>query len=61
MPFLELIRPKLTTVRIQQHSAGRTAATILLQLMDGEKAEDVPTKTILPVEIIVRESTAQAR
>lgn len=58
MPFLELIRPKLTTVRIQQHSAGRTAATILMQLMNGEKPEDVPMETILPVEIIIRESTA---
>lgn len=60
MPFLELIRPKLTTVRIQQHSAGRTAATILMQLMNGEQPEDVPMETILPVEIIIRESTAPA-
>jgi LacI family transcriptional regulator len=61
MPFLELIRPRLTTVRILQHSAGQTAATVLLQLMNGDKAENIPTETILPVEIIVRDSTAQAR
>jgi LacI family transcriptional regulator len=59
MPFLELIRPRLTTVRIQQHNAGSTAAKVLLQLMDGENAENVPMETILPVEIIVRESTAE--
>jgi LacI family transcriptional regulator len=61
MPFLDLIRPRLTTVRILQHSAGCTAATVLLQLMNGEKAENVPMETILPVEIIVRESTAACR
>ena len=51
---------RLTTVRILQHSAGRTAATVLLQLMNGDKAEDIPTETILPVELVVRESTAPA-
>lgn len=61
MPFLDLIRPRLTTVRILQHSAGQTAAAVLLQLMNGDKAEDIPTETILPVEIIVRESTRQVR
>lgn len=60
MPFLELIRPKLTTVRIQQHSAGRTAATILLQLMNSQTSEEVPLETILPVELVIRESTAPA-
>lgn len=60
MPFLELIRPRLTTVRIQPHVAGCTAATVLLQLMNGENAENVPMETVLPVEIIVRESTAEA-
>ncbi|WP_274626454.1 LacI family DNA-binding transcriptional regulator [Arvimicrobium flavum] len=59
MPFLELIRPKLTTVRIQQHSAGRTAAEILLRLMNPVENDAIPMETILPVEIIVRESTAR--
>lgn len=58
MPFLELIRPKLTTVRIQQHGAGRAAAEILLRLLNGETADDVDTETILPVELVIRESTA---
>jgi LacI family transcriptional regulator len=60
MPFLDLIRPKLTTVRIQQHSAGRTAANILLQLINPETSVDVPIETILPVELVIRESTAPA-
>ncbi len=58
MPFLDLIRPKLTTVRIQQHGAGRAAAEILLRLLNGETADDVDIETILPVELVIRESTA---
>lgn len=58
MPFLDLIRPKLTTVRIQQHAAGRAAAEILLRLLNGETADDVDIETILPVELVIRESTA---
>ncbi|MEK1929877.1 MAG: LacI family DNA-binding transcriptional regulator [Pararhizobium sp.] len=58
MPFLDLIRPKLTTVRIQQHCAGRAAAEILLRLLNGETADDIDIKTILPVELVIRESTA---
>jgi LacI family transcriptional regulator len=61
MPFLELLRPKLTTIRIQQHSAGRTAAEVLLKLMNGGSSGDVPQETILPVEIVIRESTAHCR
>ena len=60
MPFLDLIRPKLTTVRIEQYGAGRAAANILLQLLNGETAEDVDLETILPVELVIRESTARA-
>lgn len=61
MPFLELIRPKLTTVRIQQHRAGCTAAKLLLRLMSPAEQPPVPMETILPVEIVVRESTARAQ
>ena len=66
MPFLELLRPKLTTIRIQQHSAGRTAAEILLKLMNPGlmnpgSSSNVPLETILPVEIVIRESTAHCR
>ncbi|CAN7690663.1 LacI family transcriptional regulator [Phyllobacterium sp. LjRoot231] len=58
MPFLDLIRPKLTTVRIQQYGAGCTAAKLLVQLMCGEEPSTIPLETILPVEIVIRESTA---
>ncbi|OCP20931.1 MULTISPECIES: LacI family DNA-binding transcriptional regulator [unclassified Ensifer] len=61
MPFLNLIRPKLTTIRIEQHSAGRTAATLLMRLINSNDLESVPIETILPVELIVRDSTGPAK
>jgi LacI family transcriptional regulator len=61
MPFLDLIRPKLTTMRIEQHSAGQTAARVLLRLINGTDGNEVPGETILPVKLIVRESTAPPR
>ncbi|WP_425336357.1 substrate-binding domain-containing protein [Sinorhizobium garamanticum] len=51
------MRPKLTTVRIQRHGAGHAAANILLRLMNAETAS-VDIETVLPVELVVRESTA---
>jgi LacI family transcriptional regulator len=61
MPFLELLRPKLTTIRIQQHSAGRTAAEVLLKLMSADLASSAPIETILPVELVIRESTTHCK
>ena len=61
MPFLDLIRPKLTTVRIQQHGAGSTAAKVLLKLIESDGAADVPLETILPVELVIRESTGRCQ
>ncbi len=58
MPFLDLIRPKLTTIRIEQHSAGQMAARVLLELINGALDNEVTRETILPVKLIVRESTA---
>ncbi|MCG5479855.1 MAG: LacI family transcriptional regulator [Ensifer alkalisoli] len=60
MPLLDLIRPKLTTVRIQQYEAGRTAAMLLMRLINGSDECAVPLETVLPVELVVRESTAPA-
>ena len=57
MPFLQLARPRLTTVRIQQYGAGITAATILLRLMNSGMDDEIPIETVLPVELVEREST----
>lgn len=61
MPMLDLIRPRLTTVRIEQYGAGQAAARTLLRLLNAEAPEEVPVETILPVELVIRDSTAPAR
>lgn len=60
MPFLNLIPPRLTTIRIQQFEAGAVAARHMLQLLAG-KSQQVPLETILPVELIERDSVAECR
>ncbi|CDM60972.1 MULTISPECIES: LacI family DNA-binding transcriptional regulator [Rhizobium] len=59
MPFLNLIQPKLTTIRIQQFGAGKAAANILLRLLNSDDKAMIPVATVLPVELIVRDSTAR--
>lgn len=54
-PMLELIPPKLTTIHIQKFEAGRAAAELLLKLINGEI--NGPVGTVLPVELIERDST----
>ena len=60
MPFLDMIPPGLTTVRIEQAEAGRVAAELLVRMMrDG--AADVPLETVLPVRMIRRGSVIPPR
>jgi LacI family transcriptional regulator len=56
MPFLELIPPALTTVRIEQFAAGVAAAGLLLRLM---REEDVVESVTLPVGLRIRDSTGR--
>ncbi|MFC8734501.1 LacI family DNA-binding transcriptional regulator [Luteimicrobium sp. NPDC057192] len=51
----EYVTPSLTTVRQDVVAKGRTAATLLLEMIDGERPADPPR---LGVELVVRESTA---
>ncbi|AOF93717.1 LacI family DNA-binding transcriptional regulator [Sinorhizobium sp. RAC02] len=60
MPMLDLIRPRLTTVRIEQYGAGQVAAKTLLRLLNADDPKDVPVETIMPVELVIRDSTAPA-
>lgn len=60
MPFLDMIPPRLTTVRIGQFEAGREAARILLRAMRDRQAA-VDPETVLPVSLVVGESTAPPR
>ncbi|MEO1018768.1 MAG: LacI family DNA-binding transcriptional regulator, partial [Pseudomonadota bacterium] len=57
MPLVDRLDPPLTTVRIQQRTAGARAAEILLAQMEEEgRARLVHIE--LPVELVVRGSTA---
>ncbi|WP_305985932.1 LacI family DNA-binding transcriptional regulator [Roseibium sp. MMSF_3544] len=57
MPFLDLIPPGLTTIRIRQFRAGQTCAQRLLDILDQSDRQAV-AETILPVELVLRGSTA---
>lgn len=54
LPFTELLSPPLTTVHAPRLELGRTAATMLLRLMHGERL-DMP-RAVLPTKFIERQS-----
>ena len=60
MPFLDMIPPGLTTVRIQQFEAGKVAAQHLSNMLCGNTAL-VPHETILPVTLVERASVAEPK
>jgi LacI family transcriptional regulator len=57
IPFLELMTPALTTVKILQFDVGQISAETLLKKMT-EPTAPVPEKMIMPVMIIERDSVA---
>jgi LacI family transcriptional regulator len=59
MDFVDRIDPPLTTVRIQKREAGARAAAILLGRLTEPRQEH--EHVVLPVELIVRRSTAPPR
>ena len=56
MPFVDMIDPPLTTVRIPQYDMGAAAADAVLERMNGTTCE--PKTIVLPSMLIVRASTA---
>lgn len=58
MAMVDRIDPPLTTVRIQQYRVGFSAAEVLLDRMLHPEAAHKPRHIILPVELVVRGSTA---
>ncbi|MEO1090786.1 MAG: LacI family DNA-binding transcriptional regulator [Pseudomonadota bacterium] len=56
MPFVDLLAPALTTVRIQHDEMGRQAARMLLQHLDDPAQH--PFDVVLRPELVVRDSTA---
>ncbi|MFI9559652.1 LacI family DNA-binding transcriptional regulator [Nonomuraea endophytica] len=56
MPFLDKLRPPLTTVHVPHHDVGVEAARMLL---DGIEDPERPARSmLLPVSLVVRGSTA---
>ena len=55
LPFANVFQPPLTTIRIDPEALGSEAFEALAKLMAGEPA---PPGRILPVELVVRDSTA---
>jgi LacI family transcriptional regulator len=59
MPMVDKLSPGLTTVHIPQYEIGAEAARLLL---DRIRHEDAPVKSVyLPLELVVRDSTAPPR
>ncbi|HEY5244522.1 MAG TPA: substrate-binding domain-containing protein, partial [Acidimicrobiales bacterium] len=56
MPFVDRLRPALTTVRVPQREIGSVAADLLLRQLGGE--EGGVGEVLLEPSLIVRESTA---
>ena len=54
MPFAAHVVPALTTVRVPFDETGELATSLLLDRIRGK---DIPAKQLLPVDLIVRDST----
>ncbi|MGI9569483.1 MAG: LacI family DNA-binding transcriptional regulator, partial [Desulfobulbia bacterium] len=57
MPFADRLQPSLTTVKIQSYEAGYRASEILLSEIASSAGNHKVRHEVLPVELIVREST----
>ena len=57
MPFVDRIDPPLTTIRVAQYEAGKCAAKILVERLEAN-APVAPRHELMPVELIVRGSSA---
>jgi LacI family transcriptional regulator len=58
IPLAAFFDPPLTTVRVPAHDLGLAAGSALLDRIEGRP---VPTRTLLPTELVVRSSTAPPR
>ncbi len=61
MPMVDRFEPPLTTVRVQQYEVGRLAASMLMKRLDGGELEPSEEHIVVPVELVVRASTARVR
>lgn len=59
MSMVDSIDPPLTTVRIQQYKVGQAASDLLLERMADPQVGHRPQHIIMPVDLVVRASTAK--
>ena len=57
MPFMDIVDPPLTTVRVPQNDIGSEAARLLLSMLVEEGSTSVKQVRLTP-ELIVRHSTS---
>ena len=67
-PLSHMITPRLTTVRQDMREKARTASELMLRLLGGGQddkgdanAPDNPGRTVLPVELVIRDSVTDRR
>lgn len=58
MPMVDRLFPALTTIRVQQYDAGHEGADILLDMIETPPDRRRARHVVLPVELVVRQSTA---
>ncbi len=61
MALVDRLDPPLTTIRVQQYMAGAKAAEILIGLIENSGGKDTAQHIVLPVDLVVRGSTAPPR
>jgi len=59
MPFLDKLRPPLTTVRVPHYAIGAEAARMLVETIDEPNRH--PRSLLLPLSLVVRQSTDHPR
>jgi len=59
MPFLDKLRPPLTTVRVPHYAIGAEAARMLVETIDEPNRH--PRSVLLPLSLVVRQSTDHPR
>lgn len=59
MPLADRLCPPLTTIRVQHYKAGVEAGELIVDIVENGVAK--PRHVVLPVELIVRESTRLIR
>lgn len=59
IPMSRYYHPSLTTISVDKEKMGATAFRRLHQLMGGGTTEELPSKMVLPTQLVVRESTTR--